>query len=92
MSKSQERKISNVVEKPNNIILGNSASPMLKKKDPFRTVGTVRLSKSGNSISIKLIAENRFIHISKKDIESILIDEHKKTVANVIEYASMEGN
>jgi hypothetical protein len=40
-----------------------------KKPTPFKTVGTVRKSKSGNAISIKLIAENRFLHVSKRDIE-----------------------
>lgn len=86
MSKNQKR-ISNIGEIKPNII---SLKP--KIKDEFKTVGTARKSKSGNSLSIKLIAENRFFHISKKDVELILMDEQNKTVANVIEYARMEGN
>jgi hypothetical protein len=62
-----------------------------KKPTPFKTVGTVRRSKSGNAISIKLISENRFLHISKRDIELILLDENNTTVANVREYEKLEN-
>lgn len=88
MSKNHQRKTSN------NIIVGNVASPVLveeKKPTSFKTVGTVRRSKSGNAISIKLIAENRFLHISKRDIELILLDENNSTVANVREYERLEN-
>lgn len=57
-----------------------------KPKTNFRTVGTARISKSGNALSIKLINEGRFLHISKRDIESILLDVNHTTVANVREY------
>lgn len=62
-----------------------------RKPTPFKTVGTVRKSKSGNAISIKLISENRFLHISKRDIELILLDENNVTVANVREYEKLEN-
>ena len=60
-----------------------------KQKTPFKTVGTVRLSKSGNAISIKLIQENRFLHISRRDIEFILSDINHATVGNVREYEKL---
>jgi len=65
-----------------------------EKKTPtsFKTVGTVRLSKSGNAISIKLIADNRFLHISKRDIELILLDSNHLTVCNVREYDNPKLN
>jgi hypothetical protein len=62
-----------------------------RKPTPFKTVGTVRKSKSGNAISIKLISENRFLHISKRDIELILLDENNVTVANIREYEKLEN-
>ena len=63
-----------------------------KKPTPFKTVGTVRLSKSGNAISIKLISDNRFLHISKRDIELILMDSNHLTVCNVREYEKLNLN
>ena len=74
------------------IIPSNPASPVMQEKTPtpFKTVGTVRLSKSGNAISIKLFPENRFLHIAKRDIELILIDKNNSTVANVREYDKIE--
>jgi hypothetical protein len=60
------------------------------KANNYRTVGTVRLSKSGNAISIKLIAESRFLHVSRRDIELILMDINHATVANVREYDKVQ--
>jgi len=57
-----------------------------KLKTPYKTVGTARISKSGNALSVKIIAENRFFHISRRDIELILQDINHATVANVREY------
>lgn len=57
-----------------------------KPKTTFRTVGTARISKTGNALSIKLLNEGRFLHISRRDVESILVDSNHSTVANVREY------
>lgn len=86
MSKNQ-RNQSNTPDTP------TVASPVMQEKKPtsFKTVGTCRKSKSGNAISIKLISENRFLHVSIRDIESILIDENNSTVANVREYERLEN-
>jgi hypothetical protein len=92
MSKNRKRTSETTPE--NNIIAGNVAPPVSiqeKKPTPFKTVGTCRKSKSGNAISIKLISENRFLHVSIRDIESILDDEKNVTVANVREYERLEN-
>lgn len=86
MSKKQ-RKTSNTIKTPE-----KTETSTDKKPTPFKTVGTVRLSKSGNAISIKLIADNRFLHISKRDIELILMDSNHLTVCNVREYEKLELN
>jgi hypothetical protein len=67
-------------------------TPVLQEKKPtnFKTVGTVRKSKSGNAISLKLFAENRFLHISIRDIELILTDKENLIVGNVREYERLE--
>lgn len=57
-----------------------------KNQTPYRTVGTVRKSKNGNAISVKLFPDNRYLHISIKDVERILTDENNQTVGNVREY------
>jgi hypothetical protein len=96
MSKNHHPKRSDVKDNAtpeNNIVAGNVASPVIiqeKKPTPFKTVGTCRKSKSGNAISIKLISENRFLHISIRDVELILLDENNSTVANVREYEKLE--
>jgi hypothetical protein len=78
-------------QKENNTIISTVEKVEEKTPTPFKTVGTVRLSKSGNAISIKLFPENRFLHISKRDIELILIDKNNSTVANVREYEKLEN-
>lgn len=67
--------------------------PVLQDKKPtsFKTVGTCRKSKSGNAISIKLFEENRFLHISLKDAESIITDETNSVIGNVREYERLEN-
>lgn len=67
-------------------------TPVIQEKKPtnFKTVGTVRKSKSGNAISIKLFAENRFLHVSLRDIETILNDKENSYVGNVREYEKLE--
>jgi hypothetical protein len=68
-------------------------TPVLQEKKPtnFKTVGTVRKSKSGNAISLKLFADNRFLHVSIRDIETILNDKENSYVGNVREYEKLEG-
>jgi hypothetical protein len=68
-------------------------TPVMQEKKPtnFKTVGTVRKSKSGNAISLKLFAENRFFHISIRDIELILTDKENLIVGNVREYERLEN-
>jgi len=56
----------------------------------YRTVGTCRLSKSGQALSIKLFPENRYLHIRKRDIELIFEDINHATVANIREYLPKE--
>lgn len=53
---------------------------------PYKTVGSVRKSKNGNAISIKLFPENRYLHVSIRDVERILTDANNETVGNVREY------
>lgn len=90
VSKNHQRKTSEVKEE-NKISPLNT--PILKEKPPtaFKTVGTVRKSKSGNAISIKLFEEGRFFHISIRDIELIISDTQNVTVANVREYERLEN-
>ena len=59
---------------------------------PYRTVGTVRRSKNGKAISIKLFPENRYLHLSIQDVERILDDENNQTVGNVREYIRNENS
>lgn len=67
-------------------------TPVLQEKQPtnFKTVGTVRKSKTGNAISLKLFADNRFLHVSIRDIETILNDKENSFVGNVREYEKLE--
>lgn len=95
MSKKQKRTSESSTEKETNAIAGVTTSPKVEKpkeKTPFKTVGTVRLSKNGGAISIKLFPENRFLHISKRDLELILMDENHLTVCNVREYDKLNLN
>jgi len=55
-------------------------------KPSYKTVGTCRLSKSGQALSLKLYPENRYLHIRKRDIELIFSDVNNATVANIREY------
>lgn len=92
MSRKHQRNqpTSNVGKEDNKILPLNT--PVLQEKKPtnFKTVGTVRKSKSGNAISIKLFIENRFLHISIRDIEIILNDKENAYVGNVREYERLE--
>lgn len=92
MSKNHPPKRSDDKEIKEDLKIEPLNTPILQEKNPtpFKTVGTCRKSKSGNAISIKLISENRFIHISIRDIELILLDENNSTVANVREYEKLE--
>jgi hypothetical protein len=94
MSKSQRNQSNPEKENIDSPILsGTVFNEAVEKRKPtsFKTVGTCRKSKSGNAISIKLISENRFLHVSKRDIELILLDENNVTVANVREYERLEN-
>jgi len=62
-----------------------------RKSTPFSTVGTCRRSKSGNALSIKLFADNRYLHISLKDAEAILNDDTNSVIGNVREYEKLEN-
>jgi hypothetical protein len=96
MSKNHPRKInkSEIKIEPTAIagVATSSKVEKPKEKTPFKTVGTVRLSKNGGAISIKLFADDRFLHISKRDIELILMDENHLTVCNVREYDKLNLN
>ena len=52
----------------------------------YKNVGTVRMSKTGNAISIKIFDSGKFYHISRRDIELLLEDMNHCTVAHVREY------
>ena len=56
----------------------------------YKTVGTCRLSKSGQALSLKLFPENRYLHIRKRDIGLIFEDVNRATVANIREYFPKE--
>jgi hypothetical protein len=60
-------------------------------KPNYQTVGTCRLSKSGQALSLKLYPENRYLHIRKRDIELIFEDVNHATVANIREYLPKEN-
>lgn len=89
MSRKQKSQASNIVpEKIAEIVIPVNQD---KKPTPFKTVGTCRRSKSGNALSIKLFADNRFLHISLKDAELILNDDTNSVVGNVREYEKLEN-
>jgi len=91
MSRSHKnRKDESKEDKPQPTFIPPEIVTLKPKTTAFRTVGTVRLSKSGNAISIKLLAESRFLHISRRDIEFILLDINHATVANVREYDKIQ--
>lgn len=52
----------------------------------FENVGRARLSLAKRAISIKLLKEKRYFHISLEDIEKIIADKSGNTVSNVREY------
>jgi hypothetical protein len=66
--------------------LNISVEKKVENSTSYKTVGSVRKSKNGNAISIKLFPENRYLHISIKDVERILTDTNNETVGNVREY------
>jgi hypothetical protein len=63
------------------------------KKTSYRIVGTARISKSGQALSIKLIegVNNRYLTISKSDLIRIFTDGNNQTVADVREYDAINN-
>lgn len=61
-----------------------------KPENSFRVVGSCRLSKTGQSLAIKLNATDKhpesFVNISRKTLISLFNDENALSVGNVIEY------
>lgn len=67
----------------------NASSPSLARPNPYRIVGNARLSKTGQSLSIRLnVANNeyRYLTLLKTDIIALFTDENSKSVAYIREY------
>jgi hypothetical protein len=78
---------------------GNQApSPvtLVKPSNPYRIVGTARASKSGASLTIRLLTdkpkEYEYLTISRKDLISIFTDESGLSVCDVRKYDNPTNN
>lgn len=63
---------------------------LVKPSNPYRIVGTARASKSGASLTIRLLTdkpkEYEYLTVSRKDLISIFTDESGLSVCDVRKY------
>lgn len=97
MSKNQRRKQKSTgykpvetqeLEKEKEINSNPPSPPISKPSNPYHVVGNARLSKTGQSLSIRLNENGhyRYLTILKTDIIALFTDENQNSVCNVREY------